>query len=429
MVKMATPLSSLASAEAHGRIRKGPLQMSTKPDKPLSGIRVLDLTHMLSGPYGAMLLADLGAETIKVEPLEGEGTRKWLADDADRGLDGMGAYFLTLNRNKQSIALDLKQEEGIAVFYDLVRVSDVVISNFGMGVLERLGIDHGKLSEINPKIVTCSISGYGSDGPDCERSSFDLVAQAAGGGMSFTGSESGQPVRWGVPIGDLGGGMFAALGIMAALLERQSSGVGQHVDISMLDCQVSLLNYIATLYFLTGQDPIPLGNAHSVHVPYNSYRTKDGFIVIAILTDAHWERLKKTLNVPGLEDVKYDTQPGRLAGRETIDRCLGALLETNDSAYWLEKLQSRRIPCGPVNRLSEALTDPQVLHRNMIVDLKHPNGRMARGPGNPVKLSRTKEEAYSAAPLVGQDTDTVLKGLLGYDDANIERLKQQSVVS
>jgi CoA:oxalate CoA-transferase len=219
-------------------------------NKPLKGVRILDLTHMLSGPYGSMILADLGAETIKVEPLHGEGTRKLLATDPKNSLEGMGAYYITLNRNKKSTAIDLKNPEGLAVFHDLVKSVDIVISNFGAGVPERLGIDYNTLKEINPRIITCVVSGFGSDGPNHKRPAFDQVAQATGGGMSITGKDKETQVRAGIPIGDLGGGMFAVMGILSALFEREKSGEGQHVDISMLDCQVSMLNYMATMFFL-----------------------------------------------------------------------------------------------------------------------------------------------------------------------------------
>ncbi len=225
--------------------------------KALSGIRILDLTHMLSGPYGGMILADLGAETIKIEPLHGEGTRKLLASDPSNSLGGMGAYFITLNRNKKSVAIDLKNQDGLALFYQLVEKADIVLSNFGAGVAERLKIGFETLSTVNPRIITCTISGFGSDGPNCQRPAFDQVAQATGGGMSITGTDPAHPVRAGIPIGDLGGGMFGVMGLLAALYERERSGSGQHVDISMLDCQISMLNYMATMHFLSGEDPLP----------------------------------------------------------------------------------------------------------------------------------------------------------------------------
>ena len=393
--------------------------------KPLAGVRILDLTHMLSGPYGSMILADLGAETIKIEPLQGEGTRKLLANDLKNALDGMGAYYITLNRNKKSVALNLKDADGLATFHDLVAAADVVISNFGAGVPERLGIDYATLNEINPRIITCTVTGFGSDGPNPNRPAFDQVAQATGGGMSITGTDPEHPVRSGIPIGDLGGGMFAVMGILAALVERSSSGRGQHVDISMLDCQISMLNYMATMYFLSGEDPCPIGNSHFVHVPYNTFHTADGFIVIAVITDNFWHNLKEVLGCAEFDDPKYDTQPGRWQDREKINQHLDELMRTKSSAYWLRKLQEKRIPCAPVNRFSQALSDEQVRHRNMVIELKHPNGHSTQGPGNPIKLSRTAAESFSAAPLLGQDTDEVLGRVLGYDAARIADLKQR----
>lgn len=403
--------------------------MTGKPDKPLSAVRILDLTHMLSGPYASMILADLGAETIKVEPPQGEGTRKLLANDPKNSLDGFGAYFITLNRNKQSVAIDLKSEAGRAVFYDLVREADVVISNFGVGVPERLKIDYQTLSEINPAIITCTVTGFGSDGPRPNRPAFDQVAQATGGGMSITGPDPQHPVRSGIPIGDLGGGMFAVMGILAALHERQQSGRGQHVDISMLDCQISMLNYMATMYFLSGEDPHPIGNSHFVHVPYNTFTTSDGFIVIAVITDNFWQNLKTVVACPDFDDPKYDTQPGRWAGRDLIEARLNEILCGNSTAYWVERLEAERIPCAPVNRFSQALSDPQVLHRNMVVELKHPDGQSTRGPGNPIKLSRTGAETFKPAPRVGQHTDRVLAELLDYDAETIARLRGEGAVA
>ena len=397
-------------------------------NKALNYIRVLDLTHMLSGPYGAMILADLGADTIKIEPLFGEGTRKLLANDPKNSVDGMGAYFLTLNRNKKSIAIDLKNEQGLQVFYDLVRESDVVISNFGAGVPERLKIDYENLKAINPAIITCTVTGYGSDGPSARRPAFDQVAQATGGGMSITGPDAEHQVRAGIPIGDLGGGMFAVMGIQSALLERYRSGKGQHVDISMLDCQISMLNYMATMYFISGENPHPIGNAHFVHVPYNTYKTSSGYIVIAIITDNFWVNLKRLLQLDVFDNPKYDTQPGRWEDRDLINAELGKILSTKDASYWLEKLREEKIPCAPVNQLSEALSDEQVLHRNMVIELKHPDGKSARGPGNPVKLSRSNEESFSPAPKLGQHTDDLLKELLGYNDDKLAALRSQTVI-
>lgn len=396
--------------------------------KPLKGVRVLDLTHMLSGPYGAMILADLGAETVKVEPLHGEGTRKLLATDPKHSLSGMGAYFITLNRNKKSVCIDLKSERGLDVFHDLVKKADVVINNFGAGVPERLKIDFDHLSTINPKIITCSVTGYGSSGPSHKRPAFDQVTQATGGGMSITGENEDSPVRAGIPIGDLSGGMFAVMGILAALRERDISNIGQHVDISMLDCQISMLNYMATMHFLSGEDPTPIGNDHFVHVPYSSYKASDGFLVISVISDNFWQNLKEVVKCSGFDQEKYDTQPGRLEDKDFIDGKLNEVFATNTTDYWLEKLEEKRIPCAPVNKLSQALSDEQVLHRNMVVELKHSNGESTRGPGNPIKFSRTSEESFSPAPVLGESTDEVLTELAGYSAAEISALKREGVI-
>ena len=398
-------------------------------NQSLKGVRVLDLTHMLSGPYGSMILADLGAETIKVEPLGGEGTRKLLASDPNNSLDGMGAYYLTLNRNKMSVVIDLKSEQGLQVFYQLVEKADIVISNFGAGVAERLEIDFDSLCTINPRIITCTVSGFGSDGPGSKRPAFDQVAQAMGGGMSITGPDQQQLVRAGIPIGDLGGGMFGVMGVLAALYERERSGRGQHVDISMLDCQISMLNYMATMHFLSGENPYPIGNSHFVHVPYNTFTCSDGFIVIAVITDNFWQNLKRVVNCPEFDDPKYDVQPGRWEDRDMINARLNELLSVESCAHWLALFEAQRIPCAPVNNFSQALSDSQVLHRNMVIDLKHPNGSSTKGPGNPIKLSRSGDEQFTAAPLLGQDTDAVLHELLDFSLQEIAQMRAEGTVA
>ena len=396
--------------------------------RALEGVRILDLTHMLSGPYASMILADLGAETIKVEPLAGEGTRRLLANDPKHSLDGMGAYFLTLNRNKKSIAVDLKSERGRKLFHELVGVSDIVISNFTPGVPERLGIDYASLAAVNPRIIACTVTGFGANGPGHRRPAFDQVAQATGGGMSITGPDREHPVRAGIPIGDLGGGMFGVMGILAALYERERSGRGQQVDISMLDGQISMLNYMATMHFLSGEDPYPIGNSHFVHVPYNTFACTDGFIVIAVITDNFWQNLKQVLGCADLDVPEYDTQPGRWRDREFINRRLNEVLSGDTCANWLQRLQKQRIPCAPVNSFGQALSDPQVLHRNMVVKLQHPSGGRTRGPGNPIKLSRTRGETFTAAPTLGQHTDEVLRDCLGMEAGELDRLRGDGII-
>lgn len=397
--------------------------------KPLADVVMLDLTHMLAGPYGTMLLADLGAQTIKVEPPgAGEGTRRLLSQDPENSIEGMGAYFLTLNRNKRSVCIDLKQPEGKALMYRLVEKADVVFDNFSAGVTKRLGLDQETLAKINPRIITCTVTGFGEAGPDPNRPAFDMVAQGTGGGMSITGEEGGRPLRAGIPIGDLGGGMFGALGVLSALHARERTGRGQHVDISMVDGQVSLLSYMATMYFLSGKNPGPLGNGHFVHVPYETFATKTRWIIIAIITDNFWKALTDLLGDSELKDPAFDGQPGRLAKKDFINARVQAALQTESCEHWLAKLREARIPCAPVNDFEHALSDPQVVGRDMVVEVEHPSGRKVRMPGNPVKLSDTEAESYSAPPLVGEHTDAVLRDLLGLEAAEIARLRQDGIV-
>jgi len=378
--------------------------------KPLENIRLLDLTHMLSGPYAGMILADLGCDTVKVEPpVTGEGTRRLLEKDLANSIKGMGAYYFTLNRNKRSVALDLKSAEGLALFYELVKASDVVLDNFGAGVTERLAIHYEALAAVNPKIITCSVTGFGSDGPSYKRPAFDQIVQGLGGGMSITGANVDESVRAGIPIGDLSGGMFAVMGIQAALLERGANGRGQHVDISMLDCQISLLNYMATMYSLSGIIPTPIGNAHFVHTPYNTFQTSDDRITIAVIGDKFWPALVELIELEDLRDEKYLTAPVRLENKAYIEGRLNEVLMTDSADNWLKKLEARRIPCARVNNLAQALSDPQVRHRNMVVDVAHPEGGSTEVPGNPIKMSNMREETFTPPPLLGAQTREVFR--------------------
>jgi len=397
-------------------------------NKPLSGLRILDLTHILSGPFGTMTLADLGAEVIKIEPLEGERTRRLLADDPNHSIDGMGAYFINLNRNKKSVAIDLKGDAGRHLFYELAKKADIVFDNFSVGVTTKLKIDYAHLSTINPRIITCSVSGFGSDGPGRHRTAFDQVVQAYGGSMSVTGDDAKHPLRAGLPIADLGGSFYGMIGVLTALYERERSGKGQHVDISMLDGQIAMLSYMATMYFLSGEDPEPIGNSHFVHVPYNSFKTQDGFIVIAIIFDQFWLDLLDVLDCDELRHPEFNHQPGRLANKALIESRIGEIFATRNSNFWLEQLEAKRIPCAPVNTFSQALSDPQVLHRDMVVELGHPNGKSTKGPGLPVKLSRTNAAAFTPAPLLGQHTDAVLSELLDYNDDDLAALRKDGVI-
>lgn len=398
-------------------------------NKPLEHIKLIDLTHMLAGPYAGMVLADLGMETIKVEPIgHGEMTRSLLTNEARYSYKGLGAYFLTLNRNKKSIAIDLKSKEGLKVFYDLVLKCDVVLNNFSAGVVSKLKIDHKYLNQINPKIITCSITGFGETGPKSQRPAYDQIAQAYGGAMSITGMNARQPIRSGLPIGDLGGGMFGVIGILSAIIERQSTNKGQHIDISLLDVQISLLNYMATMHTLSGENPEPIGNAHFVHVPYNTFITKDGFIVIAVITDEFWSSLLKVLKIEKLKNPTFANQQGRLKNQKLIEELINARLATQNSSFWLNRLNEVRVPCAPVNNFSKALSDEQVLQRNMVVEVDHPSGGKIKMPGNPVKLSNSTDKYFSPPPMLGEHTEEILHELIGYNQTKIKNLRKKKIV-
>ncbi len=396
--------------------------------KALQGIRILDLTHMLSGPYAGMMLADLGAETIKVEPpVTGEGTRRLLEKDPKNSLNGFGAYYMTLNRNKKSVTLDLKSEKGLEIFYELVKTVDIVLSNFSAGVTERLKVDYAHLSKINPRIITCTVTGFGETGPGKDRTAFDMVAQAMGGGMSITGQPENPPTRSGIPIGDLGGGLMGVIGVLSALQARHVTGRGQHVDISMLDAQISLLNYMATMHFLSGEILDKLGNGHFVHVPYDAFQCSDGYIIIAIIADNFWGELLKVIPADDLNIEEHTFQPGRLKNKEIINKRLNEILSTNTQAYWLEKLQALRIPCAPINNLQQSLHDEQVLSRNMIVEVAHPLGGSTKMPGNPIKLSETHEDTFSPPPTLGQHNEEVY-ATIGLTVEELKSLQKAGVI-
>ena len=384
---------------------------------------------MLAGPYAGMVLADLGAEVVKVEPLgSGEMTRGLLKNDPNYSFKNFGAYFLTLNRNKKSVSIDLKNKKGLEVFYDLVRSADVVLNNFSAGVVSKLKIDFENLSSINPKIITCSITGFGETGPHSTRPAYDQIVQAYSGGMSITGKDAKSPTRAGIPIGDLGSGLYSVIGILSALYSREKTQKGQHIDLSLLDVQISLLTYMATMQTLSGIDPEPIGNAHFVHVPYNSFTTSDGFVVIAVITDEFWQSLKSVVNVGSLDDSKFDSSIGRLKNQAFIENELNKVLSTQTSDYWIDKLNKEKVPCAPINKFSDALNDEQVKHRNMIVEVEHPDGGFVKMPGNPVKMSYTNEESYSSPPHLGTNTREILKNWSKYEDDKIESLENEKII-
>ena len=397
--------------------------------KPLNGIKVIDLTHMLAGPYAGMVIADLGAEVVKVEPLApGEMTRGLLQSDPNHSFKNFGAYFLTLNRNKKSVSLDLKSDEGLHIFHDLVKSADVILNNFSAGVVKKLKIDFESLKHVNPRIITCSITGFGETGPHSSRPAYDQIVQAYSGGMSVTGPDAATPTRAGIPIGDLGSGLYSVIGILSALLSREQTNKGQHIDMSLLDVQISLLTYMATMQTLSNIDPEPIGNAHFVHVPYNSFTTQNGFVVIAVITDAFWEALLDVVNVDSLRDPKFSKSVDRLKHQEFIESELNKILSTKPSEFWIQALNDAKVPCGPINTFSQALTDEQVIHRNMVVEVEHPDGGKVKMPGNPVKLSYTNEDSYTPPPHLGTNTKEILREWAGYDENKIQALIDKGIV-
>ena len=398
--------------------------------KPLEGIKVLDLTHMLAGPYAGMVLADLGADVVKVEPLgTGEMTRGLLSDDPNNSFKGFGAYFLTLNRNKKSVSLDLKDAQGLDVFYDLVKSTDVVLNNFSAGVVKKLKIDYDHLSKINSKIITCSITGFGETGKHSSRPAYDQIVQAYSGGMSITGADASTPTRAGIPIGDLGSGLFSVIGMLSALLSREKTGKGQHLDLSLLDVQISLLTYMATMQTLSGVNPEPIGNAHFVHVPYNSFTTQNGFVVIAVITDAFWQELLNIVDIDNLRKEEFKSSTGRLENQKFIESELNKKLSTETSEHWIKVLNSVKVPCAPINSFSQALSDEQVIHRNMVVEVEHPDGGKVKMPGNPIKLSYTDEDSFSPPPHLGQHTKETLIKWCNYSESEIEELIKKKVIA
>ena len=395
----------------------------------LSGIRMLELSHMVSGPYAGMLLADMGVETIKVEPpVHGEMTRSLMADNPTFNVEGMGPYFLSLSRNKKSVTINLKSELGLELFYDLVRVSDIVLNNYSVGVVERLKIDHERLSKINSRIITCSITGFGETGPDNKLPSYDMVAQAMSGVMSITGQPGSPPTRAGIPIADMNASLMGVIGILSALVSRGQTGRGQHVDIAMLDAQISTLNYAAAIFFMSGQVPTRIGNAHINHVPYDVYSCQDGHIILAVATDEFWRNLMEIVDLPDIDTEENRGRTGRQKNREQIDQELNRLFLTQRKDYWIEKLRAARIPCAPVYDFNEAFKNPQVMARNMVVEVDCPNGDRVRMPGNPIKLSETYSDSFTSSPLLGQHNNEIFVDLLEKSESEITVLSKEGAI-
>lgn len=363
----------------------------------LAGIRILDLTHYLAGPYATMLLADNGAEVIKVESPEGDPIRKMGPPFEP---DGFSPYFRAINRNKKSVVLDLRTSEGKTLLLELVKSADAVIDNFRFGVMQRLGLTHAELVKVKPDLITCSITAFGEDGPYRDRPAFDLILQAMSGGMSITGEPGGRPTRAGVPIGDLGGGVFTAFAICAAIIRRYRTGKGQHIDIALLDVQVSLLTYVAQYYATDGKVPQATGASHSSTVPYQAFETADGYLVTGLLAEHFWPKFCTALERQELVE-KYPTNPERVAARDSLVPLLEGIFRQRPTDEWITRLVNAGVPVGPLNTIDKVLADPQVRGRGMVAsDGEH------MVLGNPIKTG--ENDNYSAAPRLGEHSDEIL---------------------
>jgi len=385
---------------------------------PLSGIRVLDLTRVLSGPFCTALLGDLGADVLKVEAPEGDSIRGQGAMK-----DGLSTYFAQFNRNKRSIVLDLRTPQGKEVLARLIARSDVLVENFRPGVLARMGFTDERLRELRPSLVTCAINGFGSSGPYRDRPAFDFIAQALSGFMAVNGRADDPPLRSGLPVSDLIAGLYAALAIVAAVRHAQATGQGQAVEVSLTNGLVSFLSYIATNYFASGVVPARSGNDHPIAAPYGLFPTRDGQIAIAPPDDAFFGRLADALGMPGLkDDPLYRTQIDRVANRARINAIVGGALAANTTAHWVETLNKASVPCGPVLDVAQVFQDPQVLAQEMVMDVEHPGRGLIRMLGFPMKLSATPCAVRRTAPELGEHGEEVLAEL-GYSEAERAALR------
>ena len=390
---------------------------------PLDGITVLDLTRVLSGPYCTMLLADMGARVIKIEqPGRGDDTRGW----GPPFVNGESSYFMSVNRNKESVTLDFKSDEGRAVLRGLIGRSDVLVENFRPGTLAKLGLDYESLAPHHPRLVYCSVSGFGHTGPRRNEAGYDAVVQAEGGLMSITGASDGPPFRFGVAIADIASGIFAAHGITLALLARERTDRGQFVDVAMLDSVAALLTYQAGIYFATGAAPTRMGNRHPTIVPYETFAAADGDFVLAVGNDDQWQRFCDVAAIA--PDDRFATNRMRVMRYDELRPLIAARLRTWTRQEWLDRLGAAGIPCGRVRDLSELFADPQIAAREMMTEVEHRTIGRLRSLGIPVKLSDTPGAVAMGPPTLGQDTDTVLQNDLGLTPEAIARLRAQKVV-
>ena len=390
---------------------------------PLDGVTVLDLTRVLSGPYCTMLLADMGARVIKVEqPGKGDDTRAW----GPPFLEGESAYFLSINRNKESVTLDFKQPEGRTLLAQLIAKADVLVENFRPGTLTKLGLDYETLSKKHPRLIYCSISGFGHTGPRSKQPGYDAIMQAEGGLMSITGTADSPPVRLGVAIVDIVSGMFAAYGVAMALLAREKSGKGQEVDLAMLDATVALLTYQAGNYFASGKAPARLGNRHPSIVPYETFSASDGDFVLAVGNDEQWRKFCLVAGLPA--DERFATNRQRVSGYDALRPFVADQLRTRPRQHWIEALTTAGVPCGSVRTFDEVFADPQLSAREMIAMIEHATIGPLKALGVPVKLSDTPGAVRTPPPTLGQHTDAVLRTDLGVSADAIAALRRQQVI-
>jgi crotonobetainyl-CoA:carnitine CoA-transferase CaiB-like acyl-CoA transferase len=390
----------------------------------LEGVRVIDQTQVMAGPFCSMLLADMGAEVIKVEPPGGEHTRRMELEI----IPGVSASFLAVNRNKKGMTLDLKRPEGVAILKKLVGTADVLVENYRPGVASRLGVDYRALSAVSPRLIYCSISGFGQTGPYASRGGFDLVAQGMSGIMSATGSEGGPPVKVGVPITDLGAGLFGVFGILCALRARRVTGRGQLVDTSLFEAGLALSAWEATEYWYTGEIPRRLGTAHRLNAPYQAYRASDGHFTVGAANQKLWPLFVRVLGLDHLiDDPRFRDVGARLRNRAELEVLVEQVTVREPRVHWLARCEEAGIPAGPIYTVPEALADPHAQARGMVQEYDHPQVGRVKGLGNPVKLSRSPAAVRKAAPLLGEDNEAIL-GELGYDAGTIAGFRDQGII-
>jgi glutaryl-CoA transferase len=393
--------------------------------QPLNGIRVVDLTRFMAGPFATAMLGDYGADILKIEPPgEGDGARAWGPPFAG----GESIYFLSVNRNKRSLTLNLRHPEGVALFLRLVDRADVVVENFTPGAMNRLGIGGDMLRARNPRLVYCAISGFGQTGPYRDRPAFDLILQGMGGVMATTGEESGAPVRVGVPIADIAGGMYAAFAVALALLARDRTGAGQSLDVSMLDTQISWLSYYIGIYLASGEVPPRRGSAHATVVPYQAFACADGrYITLGTANDRLFRRFCEVAKVDLAGDPRFQTNPERIRHRSDLIPLLETLFRTRSAQAWLDALNAAGVPCGPISTVDQIAQDPQVRAREMLVEVDHPSAGRITVPGLPVKCSSTPGSIRRPPPRLGEHTAEVLAEL-GVPAEEMSRLRREGVI-